>query len=111
MDPLANLGLWGDLDEVDAVRDGFEAVGLDPPWDDAPHWQTVGDLWNSVGRIAPQLANSSETWDKFRTGLARQTGVDWTRVSKGTVLLDGRGAHPFTRLWTTAREWLVSKNA
>jgi hypothetical protein len=109
LEPLANLGLWGDLDEVDAIRDGFEGIGLTPPWDDAQTWVTVGDLWKSVRRIAPELAASTEAWDKFRRGVAEKTGVDWSRVTETTALIDGRGANPFTRLWTTAKEWFGGK--
>ena len=107
MEPLADLGLWGDLDEVDAIQSGFEAIDLEAPWNDAPDWVTVGDLWNSVQRIAPELADSAEAWDKFREGVSVPTGVDWTRVAEKTALLDGRGGHPFTRLWATIREWFA----
>ena len=109
MEPLTNLGLWGDLDEVDAIRDAFGAIGLIPPWDDAPTWVAVGDIWKSVRRIAPELTESSQAWDAFRQGIARQTGVDWTGISETTAILDGRGGHPFTRLWTTAKERFGSK--
>jgi hypothetical protein len=106
LEPLPDLGLWGDLDELDAVLKGFHAIGLQPPFEDAPKWVTVGDLWGSVRRIAPETASSAEAWDKFREGLSKDTGVDWTLVSHETKLLDGRGAHPFTRLATTVREWI-----
>ena len=111
MEPLADLGLWGDLDELDAVLKGFRAIGLEPPFDDAPNWITVGDLWESVRRIAPEIAASEGAWDHFRQGLSRETGVDWTRVSESTKLLDGRGSHAFTRLATAIREWVAGKHA
>jgi hypothetical protein len=109
LEPLRDLGLWGDLDELDAVLKGFHAIGLEPPFDDAPQWTTVGDLWRSARRIAPDVAGSEGTWDKFREGLSKETGVDWTRVTEETMLLDGRGSHPFTRFATTIREWMADR--
>jgi hypothetical protein len=109
LEPLNDLGLWGDLDEVQAVEDAFKGIGLAPQWDDSPTWATVGDIWRSVRRIAPEVAASSDAWDKFRQGIARETAVDWMRVAESTALFDGRGAHAFSRLWTTAREWFANK--
>ena len=95
--------------KLNALLKGFQAIGLEPPFDDAPEWRTVGDLWRSVRRIAPDVAGSEDAWDKFREGLSEETGADWTKVGEETLLLDGRGSHPFTRLATTIREWMADK--
>jgi hypothetical protein len=111
MEPLHDLGLWGDLDEIDAIRDGFEALGLKPIWDDAESWVTVGDVWKSISRVAPEATSTGAAWDQFRRGISSQTGVDWQRVGENTALLDGRGGHPFTRMAITIREWFAKNRA
>jgi hypothetical protein len=106
LEPLANLGLWGDGDEIWAIGDGFERIGLEVPKDDAHLWYTIGDLWQSALRAKPQLALDPTAWDSFRQGLSEETAVDWSRVTGETKILDGRGYSVIQRLRTTVREWL-----
>lgn len=101
---LATLGLWGDGDEIFAIEGAFEAIGVELPVDDAPTWNTVGDLWNSVQRVAPDVAERRDAWDSFRQTLSEETGVDWTQVSDDTTLLDRRGHNILSRLVTSLRE-------
>jgi len=103
--------LRGDGDEVWAISDAFEAIGIELPKDDAPEWVTVGHLWTSVARRAPHIASSTEAWDRFREVLAQETGVDWTQVSTETVLIDGRGHNLVSRLWTTIKERFAKQHA
>ena len=111
MEPLANLGLWGDGDEVDAIEEAFRAIKSKVPKEDASNWITVADLWRSALRVAPELAESSEAWDRFRQGLSVNTYVDWRLVSPETRLLDGRGYTVLQRMIATAREWLSGVHA
>ena len=84
---LATLGLGGDGDEVCAIEDAFAALGLDVPIKDAVDWVTVGDVWNSVERIAPKIAGSEVAWDKFRQAICGEACVEWSPVTKETALL------------------------
>jgi hypothetical protein len=104
MRPLPTLSLWGDGDEIWAIEEAFEAVGLQVPVEDAPSWFTVGDLWTSAVRISPAIAADTEHWNKFRIALSNETGVDWTEVEATTTLIDGRGHNALSRLFTTLRE-------
>jgi hypothetical protein len=104
LEPLANLGLWGDGDEVWAIEAAFEAIGVELPVEDAARWATVGDLWTSVRRLAPDTADSEPAWNQFRRAICEETDVDWTRVTLETRLLDGRGHSVLHRLITSVRE-------
>ena len=111
MESLPHLGLWGDGDEVDAINEAFRAINLKVPVKDAPNWVTVGDLWQSVTRVAPELANSQQSWDDFRRGLSINTYVDWTQVSAETKLLDGMGYTALQRIISTVRKWWHLRHA
>jgi hypothetical protein len=104
VEPLSTLGLWGDGDEICAIEEAFEVLGLTVPVEDAPNWLTVANLWASVEMVAPLTASKSSNWDKFRVALSRETGVDWTKVEMTTTLIDGRGHNILSRLITTLRE-------
>ena len=108
MEPLNTLGLWGDGDEVWAIEAAFKIIGVELPIKDAPGWVTVGDLWKSVRRLAPEIAGSEDTWDAFRQALSSETDADWTRVTFDTRLLDGRGHSILQRLITSVRERFFS---
>jgi hypothetical protein len=111
LEPLSSLELWGDGDEVNAIEEAFRAIHVAVPVEDAPNWITVGDVWSSVARVAPELTNSSHGWDLFRQGISIETDVDWTRVTAETRLLDGRGYSILRRVITTVREWLSGSHA
>lgn len=104
------MGLWGDGDEVVAIEEAFAAIGVALPVEDAPKWIQVGDLWDSVIRVAPSVATESGSWDEFRKGLSVETCVDWTKVGSETKLLDGRGHSILRRLITSLRERVLSKH-
>ena len=104
MEPLITLGLWGDGDEIHAIEDAFRAIGVKLPVEDAPGWVTVGDLWNSIARIAPDVAKNSGNWDNFRRAISEETAVDWKRVNAETALLDGRGGGAVIRLFRRIRD-------
>jgi hypothetical protein len=106
MEALQTLGLWGDGDEIWAIEEAFAAVGLDVPVADAPHWITVGNLWDSVCRISPEKSEEAEHWNRFRQALSQETNVDWTKVERTTLLIDGRGHNIVSRLITNLREKL-----
>jgi hypothetical protein len=103
MQPLATLGLWGDGDEIWAIEEAFAVLDIKVPVEDSPNWLTVGDLWASVLRIAPNKAANADNWDKFRAALSDETGVAWTQVEMSTTLIDGRGHNIVSRLFTTLR--------
>ena len=104
MQPLPTIGLWGDGDEIWAIEAAFAALGLDVPVEDAANWVTVGDLWDSVLKIVPDVGDDPENWNKFRIALSDETGVDWTMVEQATTLIDGRGHNIMSRLFTSLRE-------
>jgi hypothetical protein len=103
---LATLGLWGDGDEVFAIEDAFRAIGVELPVEDAPNWITVGDLWNSVERVSPDVAARPSAWDEFRRALSEESCVAWTDIQRSTTLLDGRGHSIIQRLFFALRERL-----
>ena len=102
--PLITLGLWGDGDEIHAIDDGFRAIEVKPPGEDAPTWVTVGDLWDSVRRVAPDVAANPQRWDDFRQAISQETAVDWRGVTAETALLDGKGGGALIRLFRWLRE-------
>jgi hypothetical protein len=107
VDRLETLGLWGDGDEIFAVESAFESIGLSVPVEDAPHWLTVGDLWESASKLSPNIDDKLGAWDAFRKAVSEETGVDWTLVDHATTLLDGRGHNILSRLFRTIREWVM----
>jgi hypothetical protein len=101
---LPTLGLWGDGDEIWAIEGAFKALDLKVPVEEAQKWVTVGDLWESVIRLAPDVGANPNSWDSFRIALSDETGVDWTEVALATTLIDGRGHNVMSRLFNKLRE-------
>jgi hypothetical protein len=93
--PLASLGLGGDGDEINAIRDVERAFGVVLDYDDAPTWIAAGEVFESVRRALPPSArDDAGLWPRFAEAIARETGVDPARVAPGTVLLA-----PASRRW------------
>ena len=104
MGSLPTLGLWGDGDEIWAIEEAFSSLNLIVPVEDAATWITVGDLWDSVLKVTPQVEADRGNWDSFRIALSAETQVDWNKVGMTTTLIDGRGHNILSRLLTGLRE-------
>ncbi|MDK2767142.1 MAG: hypothetical protein KYX69_05425 [Sphingomonas sp.] len=85
----ASVGLCGDLDEIAAI-DEIEAIfGVTLDYADAPSWQTAGDVFRSLLNVLPaDVANASDTWDRFAAALTHETGVDPATITPNSPLLD-----------------------
>jgi hypothetical protein len=84
---LPSIGLGGDGDEVDAITAAFSRFGVEVPVEDAPDWNTVGDVWSSLCRILPQAPNQPDAWRRFLAALCEETGADPDKVGLNTRLL------------------------
>jgi hypothetical protein len=84
---LRSIGLGGDGDEVDAIDAAFARFGLAVPIDEAAGWVTVGDVWASLGRMAPEVATQPASWEQFTGALCDETGADHRSVGRETRLL------------------------
>jgi len=83
-----SLGLGGDGDEVEAIRDVEQEFEVTLDKEDAPNWHTVGDVYSSLQRaLPPELRNDPCTWQRFCKVLCKETGADSTLVDGGTRLL------------------------
>ncbi|MBL8215412.1 MAG: acyl carrier protein [Bryobacterales bacterium] len=85
---LTSLGLGGDGDEIDAIEDVEREFGIALDKADAPHWLTVGDVYQSLLKALPEPARQdSIIWPRFCAAICQQTGADGTRVSAATLLI------------------------
>ncbi|MBT2187359.1 hypothetical protein [Sphingobium nicotianae] len=90
-DILPTLGLGGDGDEIDAVRDVERALGVEIDCSNAEMSRTVGDVYDAAKAALPDdQRNASDLWSRFATAISYQTDVDPTRLAPETLLLADR---------------------
>ena len=89
--PPHSLGLWGDGDEVAAIRDVERRFDVQLDYSDARNWVTVGDVFTALQRALPaEEAKGAGTWLVFAEAISAETGVNPTKVSPQTVLLGAK---------------------
>jgi len=92
---LETLGLWGDGDEIDALRDVERRFGVKLNYTAAGNWFTVGDVYADLLKVLPQPAlQSPDTWPAFAEAIAEETGADPLRIAPETRLID-RSSSPW----------------
>ena len=96
---LESLGLGGDGDEVDAITAVEVRFGVVLDYDDAKHWVTAGDVFDSLLKALPaDLRDRDATWQEFAIAISRETEVDAARVGPDTLLL-GLPIREHVRRW------------
>lgn len=97
-DKLETLGLWGDGDELGALRDVERRFDVKLDYVGAGSWFTVGDVYADLLKVLPQPAvQSPDTWPAFAEAIAEETGVDPLRIAPETRLID-RSSSPWVSL-------------
>lgn len=86
--PPISLGLGGDGDEIDAIRDVEQEFGVQLDYTGACEWLTVGHVFAALKEsLPPERAESSDVWPRFVQAISAETGVDPSRVTVDTLLL------------------------
>lgn len=85
---LADLGLWGDGDEIDAVTDVEAAFGVKLDYTHASEWLTTGDVFEALLKaLPPGQGDRDEVWTRFAEAISQQTDVDPAKILPSTLLL------------------------
>lgn len=83
-----SVGLGGDGDEVDTVREVEKVFGVQLDYDDAPKWVTAGDVFSSLIRsLPPGEGEKPETWARFAKAIVSETGADPSKIGPESPLL------------------------
>jgi hypothetical protein len=89
--PPHSLGLGGDGDEIDAIREVERRFGVVLDYADASSWKTAGDVFAALKRaLPPEHSPDDDTWRRFAEAISAETGVDPTKVTADTLLLGTR---------------------
>ncbi len=92
-----SVGLGGDGDEVDAIREVEAAFGVTLDDGDAGNWHTAGDVYAALRRaLPPEESERSDVWERFAEALCRETGISPSRISPDSPLLATSG--PWVRV-------------
>ena len=86
MRALHTIGLVGDGDEIEALQDAAERLGITLDHEDVRHWITVGDIYDSITRAHPSL-NTHHGWQDLCSALCEAVGSDPRRVTRDTILI------------------------
>jgi hypothetical protein len=93
LEPLETLGLWGDGDELQALRDVEKRFGVKLDYRGAGEWRTVGDVFAALLEVLPgSREKSPETWNVFAEAIAQETGADSHKITPETRLIDRKGS-------------------
>ncbi len=85
---LETIGLGGDGDEVDAVRNLERHLGVSLDYGDASGWRTAGDVFLSLVNALPRHERDQEDlWATFTAIMCNETGADAAKVGADTLLL------------------------
>ena len=84
---LDSVGLGGDGDEIDAVEKAFARFGVPVPYDDAPTWVTVGDLWASLLCLLLRAAKQPDAFLRFCRDLCDEPGIDPHLIDENSRLI------------------------
>ena len=86
-EPPLTIGLWGDGDEIAAIRFAEERLKTKLDYSEAQGWFTVGDLFESFCRANPALLGSRVAWRRLCVALCQETGVSPRLVRADTALI------------------------
>ena len=86
--PPHSLGLWGDGDEIAAIRDVECRFAVQLDYSDARNWVTAGDVFAALQRALPVA--QAQAWRIFAEAISAETGVDPAEVKASTALLGTR---------------------
>ncbi len=87
-----SVGLGGDGDEIVAIGDVEDAFGITLDHGDAGKWRTAGDVYATLCKaLPPAEADQPGTWERFRTALALESGVDPKEIDPDSPLLASSG--------------------
>jgi hypothetical protein len=90
---LETLGLWGDGDELDALRNVEERFGVELDHTGAGTWFTAGDVYADLLKTLPEeAAKKPHTWTGFAEAISQETGVDPLAVTPQTRLIHRTGS-------------------
>jgi len=90
---LETLALWGDGDEVHALRDVEARFGVKLDYTGRGSWFTVGDIYADLLKALPEpAAHSPDTWPAFAEAISQETGADPLAVVPETRLIDRTGS-------------------
>src|SRR4051812_22514570 len=90
---LESLRLWGDGDELDALRNVEKRFGVKLDYTGAGKWFTVGDVYADLLKALPEeAARTPHTWTAFAEAISDETGVEPLRVAPHTRLIDRTGS-------------------
>jgi len=84
-----SVGLVGDGDEVDAIRDVEREFGVTLDYGDARNWVTAGHVYVALCDVLPANAPTEGRWDRFAAALARETGLDPKQLTVDSPLIGG----------------------
>ena len=84
---LESLGLGGDGDEVDAITQVEREFGVTLPYEQAPSWETVGHVFQSLISVLPGDYAEEEIWARFTAAISLETGAEPSQVMPATRLL------------------------
>ncbi len=83
-----SVGLGGDGDEINTIKDVERAFGVKLDYADAENWYTAGDVFSSLCRALPaDIRDDNDVWVRFKEALACQTGVDPEGIEKDSPLM------------------------
>ena len=86
---LETLRLWGDGDELDALRNVEKRFGVKLDCSGAENWFTAGDVFADLLKALPEhVARTPDTWTAFAEAISEETGVDPLKVAPQTRLID-----------------------
>ncbi|HWA50204.1 MAG TPA: hypothetical protein VG742_18180 [Dongiaceae bacterium] len=89
---IQSVGLGGDGDEVDAIRNVEAVFRVKLDDSEAPNWFTAGDIYHSLRKVLPaDEIEKPDLWDRFAAALAKETGVDPKAIRPESPLLSERG--------------------
>ena len=100
---METLGLWGDGDEIGALRDVERRFGVALDYTRAGDWFTAGDVFSELLKVLPEsAAASTDTWRAFAEAISDQTGVNPLRVAPDTRLIDKPRRSRSLAIWIVA---------
>jgi hypothetical protein len=83
----SGVGLGGDGDEIDAIRNVEREFGVKLDTSGAGGWVTAGQVYMALCEALPPDAPVEGRWDRFAAALASESGVDPKRLTVASPLI------------------------